>query len=131
MPRVRNPNGTRYKSSSKFCVREIMAQLSEAEVRGDDEAVRSILRLLQCREKIPAKVLVFDEDSRPGYFGTFTKSSTVVGPRTPLARDPVSFDYSYDSGEEWEDEGEGDESDDEAESGASSDESSSGGSSEV
>lgn len=103
-----NPNGVRFKSFDKFCVRDIIAQLSEAEVIGNDQAVRSILDLLEDRTKLPAKVLIFDEDLRPGYFGTFTKASTVVGPRTPLARDPVAFDYSYDSGEEWEDEGDGD-----------------------
>ena len=85
-----------------------MAQLSEAEVLGDDVAVRHILSLLRSREEIPAKVFIFREDTRPGYFGTFTKSSSVVGPRTPFAKDAVAFDYSYDSGEEWEEEGAGD-----------------------
>lgn len=101
-------NNVRYKTYSELSVRETMARLSEAEVIGNAEDVRSILDDLQSREKFPAKVIVFDEDMRPGYFGTFTKSSTVVGPRSPFAKDPVSFDYSYDSGEEWEDEGEGD-----------------------
>jgi chromatin assembly factor 1 subunit A len=36
--------------------------------------------------------------------GTWTKSSAFVGPRTPLAKDLVTFDYSYDSGEDWEEE---------------------------
>lgn len=27
-----------------------------------------------------------------------------MGPRTPFTKDPVAFDYSYDSGEEWEEE---------------------------
>lgn len=84
-----------------------MSQLSEAEVLGDATTVRRIHRLLCDRTRIPAKVLIFHEDTRPGYFGTFTKSSTSVGPRTPFAKDAVVFDYSYDSGEEWEEEEEG------------------------
>lgn len=39
--------------------------------------------------------------------GTWTQSSTVVGPRTPFAKDTLLFDYSYDSGEEWEEPEEG------------------------
>lgn len=105
--RRRHPT-TSLKSSSRYCVRDLLSQLSEAEVLGDDATVRRILSLLESREKIPAKVLVFHEDTRPGYFGTFTKSSPVVGPRTPFAKDAVAFDYSYDSGEEWEEEEAGD-----------------------
>ena len=39
--------------------------------------------------------------------GTWTQSSTVVGPRTPFAKDTLLFDYAYDSGEEWEEPEEG------------------------
>lgn len=39
--------------------------------------------------------------------GTWTQSSTVVGPRTPFAKDTLLFDYTYDSGEEWEEPEEG------------------------
>ena len=69
--------------------------------------MRNLHNLLSCRDKLPAKVLIFHEDTRPGYFGTFTKSSSTVGPRTPFARDAATFDYTYDSGEEWEEEEEG------------------------
>ena len=41
--------------------------------------------------------------------GTWSRSSTVIGPRRPFAKDLGSLDYSYDSGEEWEEEEEGDE----------------------
>ncbi|KAL5533009.1 hypothetical protein ACEPAF_4783 [Sanghuangporus sanghuang] len=102
-----NTNGLLYKSSSAHSVRDIFARLSEAEILGDDTAVRSLQTLLASRDKIPAKVLIFHEDYRPGYFGTFTKSSVVVGPRTSFAKDAVVFDYSYDSGEDWEEEEEG------------------------
>ena len=95
------------KSTSKYCVRTIVSQLSEAEVIGDTSAVRRLTRLLASRSQIPAKVLIFHDDTRPGYFGTFTKSSASVGPRTPFAKDAITFDYSYDSGAEWEEEEEG------------------------
>ena len=86
-----------------------MTQLTEAEVAGDDGEVRRLLALLRDRGAIPAKVLIFDEDARPGYFGTFTRNSREVGPRAPFARDVVQVDYTYDSGEEWaEEEGEAD-----------------------
>lgn len=81
-----------------------MSQLNEAEVAGDDVQVRSLLALLRDRVRIPVKVLIFTEDARPGYFGTWTRTSREVGPRAPFARDVVSLDYAYDSGEEWEEE---------------------------
>jgi chromatin assembly factor 1 subunit A len=84
-----------------------MTRLSEAEVSGDTSAVRAILSHLQDRTRIPAKVLIFREDERPGYFGTFTKSSRLVKPRRPFARDDIATDYAYDSGAEWGEEEEG------------------------
>lgn len=39
--------------------------------------------------------------------GTWTQSSTVVGPRTPFGQDTALFDYSYDSGDDWEEPEEG------------------------
>ena len=100
----------------------IVTQLNEAEIAGDDDAVRRLLALLRDRHKIPAKVFVFSEDARPGYYGTWTRNSREVGPRTPFARDVVAVDYSYDSGEEWEEEEQGDadnvDDDDEDEGGA-------------
>jgi chromatin assembly factor 1 subunit A len=84
-----------------------MAQLSEAEVSDDTAAVRSLLSCLQDRTRIPAKVLIFHEDERPGYFGTFTKRSRFIRPRRPFVRDDIAIDYTYDSGEEWGEEEEG------------------------
>ncbi|TBU32249.1 hypothetical protein BD311DRAFT_714705 [Dichomitus squalens] len=106
--RRRQPAG--FKIYHPLPVRTLMAQLSEAEVAGDDTAVRRLLALLRDRSAIPAKALSFHEDARPGYFGTFTRSSREIGPRTPFARDAVQVDYGYDSGEEWaeEDAGEAD-----------------------
>ncbi|KAI0063406.1 hypothetical protein BV25DRAFT_1854444 [Artomyces pyxidatus] len=91
-------------------VRSVMAQLAEAEISDDVGAVRTLLSRLRDRTQFPAKVLIFHEDERPGYFGTFTRHTRIIGPRRPWARDVVALDYGYDSGEEWggEEEGGGD-----------------------
>ncbi|KAI1787917.1 hypothetical protein LXA43DRAFT_1027472 [Ganoderma leucocontextum] len=106
--RPRQPTG--FKTYNPLAVRGLMSQLSEAEVAGDDTEVRRLLALLRDRRAIPAKAFSFHEDARPGYFGTFTRSSRNIGPRAPFARDAVQVDYTYDSGEEWaeEDAGEAD-----------------------
>lgn len=97
------------KSYYPYTVRTTMQKLTEAEVTGDDDGtVRKFLCVLRDRTKIPAKVLIFDEDTRPGYFGTWTRNSREVGPRTPFGKDVVSIDYSVDSEAEWEEEEEGD-----------------------
>jgi chromatin assembly factor 1 subunit A len=93
-----------YKTYHHLAARNILAELSEAEISGDTSLVRSLLTTLSNRNLLPAKVLIFSEDIRPGYFGTWTRSSRIVGPRTPLAKDMVAMDYAYDSGEEWEEE---------------------------
>lgn len=85
-----------------------MSQLSEAEIAGDISLVRMLLSKLCNRSLLPAKVFIFTEDARPGYFGTWTRNSRIIGPRTPFAKDVLVFDYSYDSGEEWEEEPAGD-----------------------
>ena len=85
-------------------MRDLVAQLSEAEISGNDDLVRSILAKLNDRELVPAKAFCFHTDARPGYYGTWTRSSRIIGPRRPFAKDTLVFDYSYDSGEEWEEE---------------------------
>ena len=71
----------------------------------DSPDPRAVLAQLNNKRKFPWKTLAFDQQTRPPYCGTFTKRSAVVGPRTPFAQDPL-FDYSYDSGDDWqEDEG--------------------------
>ncbi|PIL23817.1 hypothetical protein GSI_13568 [Ganoderma sinense ZZ0214-1] len=106
--RARQPTGL--KTYNSLAVRGLMSQLSEAEVAGDDTEVRRLLALLRDRQAIPAKAFSFHEDARPGYFGTFTRSSREIGPRAPFKQDAVQVDYAYDSGEEWaeEDAGEAD-----------------------
>ncbi|KAI0041546.1 hypothetical protein FA95DRAFT_1565278 [Auriscalpium vulgare] len=95
------------RSQPPASVRALMAQLGEAELTDDTAAVRSLLTQLRDRTLFPAKVLIFHEDERPGYFGTFTRQSRSIRPRRPFARDDVALDYAYDSGEEWEGEEEG------------------------
>ncbi|KAI0253932.1 chromatin assembly factor 1 subunit A-domain-containing protein [Lactifluus subvellereus] len=94
-------------ASPRNTVRSIMAWLSEAEVTGDTVAVRVLLSELHDRTRIPAKVLIFHEDERPGYFGTFTKRSRLIKPRRPFARDDIAIDYAHDSDAEWGEEEEG------------------------
>lgn len=106
--RPRQPTG--FRTYNPLAVRGLMSQLSEAEVAGDDTEVRRLLALLHDRRAVPAKAFSFHEDVRPGYFGTFTRSSKEIGPRAPFKKDAVQVDYAYDSGEEWaeEDAGEAD-----------------------
>jgi chromatin assembly factor 1 subunit A len=108
------------KTYNPLAVRDIVSQLSEAEIAGDISLVRSILLKLCNRSLLPAKVFIFTEDVRPGYFGTWTRNSRIIGPRTPFAKDVLVFDYSYDSGEEWEEESAG-EADDVVEDGEDED----------
>jgi hypothetical protein len=98
----------RWRSAPRHVTRTILSQLSEAEIADNPSQVRFLLSIIRNRDLLPAKVLIFIEDARPGYFGTWTRHSPIIGPRTPFARDPVALDYGYDSGEEWEEEGTGD-----------------------
>ncbi|KAK4323924.1 hypothetical protein Pmani_005385 [Petrolisthes manimaculis] len=50
-----------------------------------------------------AKLLLFFENRRPAYWGTWSKMSVAVSGRRPFARDGV-FDYEYDSDDDWEEE---------------------------
>lgn len=72
---------------------------------------RKVLSQLRKNHKFPWKFLAFDQQARPPYSGTFTKRSATVGPRTPFAQDPM-FDYTYDSGDDWEEEEGGEDVDD-------------------
>ncbi|SJL00238.1 uncharacterized protein ARMOST_03550 [Armillaria ostoyae] len=101
---TRRRTSTPFKAYSSISVRDLVTQLSEAEVTGDTGLVRDLLTKLSDRAVVPAKVFIFADDARPGYFGTWTRSSKTIGPRTPFHRDTLEFDYAYDSGEEWEEE---------------------------
>ncbi len=54
-----------------------------------------------------AKLLQFHDNQRPAYFGTWSKKSSRVCARRPLAKDCEFFDYDYDSDDDWEEEEEG------------------------
>ncbi|VDB91461.1 unnamed protein product [Peniophora sp. CBMAI 1063] len=85
-------------------VRTLLSRLSEAEVTGDATLVRHLTTALASRTRYPAKVLIFHEDARPGYFGTFTRRSRLIGARTPLVKDDAVLDYGYESGDDWDEE---------------------------
>ncbi|KAG5438760.1 hypothetical protein PCANB_002480 [Pneumocystis canis] len=55
----------------------------------------------------PMKLLQFREDVRPPYYGTFSKSSSILTPRNPFKLDENLFNYYYDSEAEWIEEEEG------------------------
>lgn len=57
--------------------------------------------MLACKHA-KKKLFQFYEDVRPAYFGTFRRTSSIVHGRRPFAHDPSIDDYSYDSGEDWE-----------------------------
>ncbi|KZV69641.1 hypothetical protein PENSPDRAFT_735220 [Peniophora sp. CONT] len=109
-------------------VRALLTRLSEAEVTGDATLVRQLTNSLHDRSKYPAKVLIFHEDARPGYFGTFTRRSRLIGGRSPLVKDDAVLDYGYESGDDWneeeggEDVADGAEGEDEDEGSAEEDE---------
>jgi hypothetical protein len=100
-PRAKTPRGL--KTGLPYgSVAEMYAEYQSA---SDPRLVRR--RLLNI-DRYPKKIIAFDQQARPPYEGTFTKPSVVVGPRTPFERDPL-FDYSYDSGDDWDDDEGGEE----------------------
>nr|XP_032824868.1 chromatin assembly factor 1 subunit A isoform X2 [Petromyzon marinus] len=50
------------------------------------------------------KLLQFNENNRPAYWGTWSKCSKHINPRNPLAKDKELLDYEVDSDDEWEEE---------------------------
>ncbi|SJX60252.1 uncharacterized protein SRS1_11566 [Sporisorium reilianum f. sp. reilianum] len=88
-------------------VREIKRIVTESDVLGGNaqEQAEKALDALQDRSKVQLKLLQFESDRRPGWYGTWTKSTNLIGPRCPLGQDPVSLDYSYDSDADWEEMG--------------------------
>eukprot|EP00850_Spirogloea_muscicola_P022625 SM000304S11847 [mRNA] locus=s304:56432:67298:+ [translate_table: standard] len=49
------------------------------------------------------KLIQFHENTRPAFFGSFSKHSSFIGPRHPLVKDEA-LDYTVDSDDEWEEE---------------------------
>src|ERR1700761_8364500 len=54
---------------SSASVKELMDIMADAEVRGDEQDVIRLMKLLRNRSNIPIKVLSFHDDYRPGYVG--------------------------------------------------------------
>ncbi|KAG4305562.1 hypothetical protein PORY_001118 [Pneumocystis oryctolagi] len=67
--------------------------------------------LLNKLKAFPMKLLQFREDVRPPYYGTFSKSSSILTPRNPFKMDELLFNYHYDSEAEWIEEEEGEDID--------------------
>ncbi|KAE8205381.1 hypothetical protein A4X06_0g3773 [Tilletia controversa] len=89
-------------------VRQVMRGVAESDILGGEaaaEAKRALDRIISDRSLVRLKFIHFDQDRRPGWYGTFTRPSNLIGPRRPFAQDPVLLDYSYDSDDEWEDQG--------------------------
>jgi chromatin assembly factor 1 subunit A len=86
-------------------------QFNDASMAGDVSTAKSLISILSDRRKLPLRWLYFYENSRPMYVGTWSKTSKIVGPRSPFAKED-EIDYSYDSGEEWYEEEEGEEMED-------------------
>ncbi|CAG8616388.1 10982_t:CDS:10, partial [Racocetra persica] len=74
-----------------------------------DMAVDDLSSLFGDDKKIWMKLLQFEENYRPPYYGTWTKSSKIISGRRPFAKDTSIMDYEYDSDMEWEEEEEGEE----------------------
>ncbi|GAA5978553.1 hypothetical protein JCM10908_004401 [Rhodotorula pacifica] len=115
--------------SPALSVRATVNAISDATLTSLD--VNDLYDALKDPKKVKVKHFRFKEDLRPGYVGTWTKTSAVVGPRTPFARDTAILNYEHDSEAEWEEEvddpdaeelaSDGERSGDEKEDGAGSD----------
>ena len=118
----RRPSYTYHRRPQPVSVRELMRQISESELLSTGG--RKWRDILMDPKKVPIKLLKFHDDRRHGYLGawgaswtrtdragTWTKTSTVIGPRTPMMADTSLLNYEYDSDEDWESDGEGEEID--------------------
>ncbi|KAK4058773.1 hypothetical protein OIO90_000219 [Microbotryomycetes sp. JL221] len=81
-------------------VRSLVAAVQEAQLTGNDWS--GYMKDLQNPKKTRIKLIKFHVDHRPGYIGTWTKTSKLIGPRTPFERDEALLNYDVDSEEEWE-----------------------------
>lgn len=86
------------------CVRDVMQVVRESDVLGgnaEEQAKRGLERLNN-RRLVPLKLLQFQTDRRPGWLGTWTRSTNLISARCPFGQDPMALDYNYDSDAEWE-----------------------------
>lgn len=65
------------------------------------DAYHKLRAQLRNTDKYPIKLLKFHADVRPGYIGTWTKTSSTISGRNPYGRDTNLLDYDYDSEAEW------------------------------
>ncbi|CAI6364406.1 unnamed protein product [Macrosiphum euphorbiae] len=71
----------------------------------NDEDVNKVGTTLKNNsQKYRWKLLQFDENKRPPYWGTWRKKSLNVKPKRPFACDKIMFDYEINSDDEWEEE---------------------------
>lgn len=71
----------------------------------NDENVNKVDTTLKNNsQKCRWKLLQFDENKRPPYWGTWRKKSLYVKPKRPFACDKIMFDYEINSDDEWEEE---------------------------
>lgn len=70
----------------------------------DNEGSSNIITDTHNLEKHRPKLLQFNENRRPPYWGTWRKRSSVLNSRRPFAKDKKWFDYEVDSDDEWEEE---------------------------
>ncbi|GAA6020087.1 hypothetical protein JCM11491_006391 [Sporobolomyces phaffii] len=85
-----------------FAVRQLVVGINDSTLTSQDAS--GFYEILKDRQKVPVKLLKFREDVRPGYVGTWSKTSKVVTPRTPFGRDGALLNYEMDSECEWEEE---------------------------
>ncbi|GAA6033097.1 hypothetical protein NBRC10512_001538 [Rhodotorula toruloides] len=88
--------------SPPYIVRDTVQKINDASLTTQDTS--ELYDLLNDRLKIKVKLLKFHEDLRPGYVGTWTKTSVMVGARNPLGRETFHLNYDVDSEAEWEEE---------------------------
>lgn len=67
-----------FRKENQHSVQSIVNQSNEAELQGDQNNVRKYLAILKNRKLIPVKVLVFSENTRPGYLGQSTYVSFLL-----------------------------------------------------
>lgn len=80
---------------------EDVVAVDELEGVGEDIITSSEEKL---KLKHRAKLLLFNENRRPAFYGTWRKNSKSITGRRPFAFDKKFFDYEVDSDEEWEEE---------------------------
>lgn len=82
---------------------QLMQAILEAEVASNEHEALRLHGILRDTSRVPMKLLRFAADVRPGYFGTWTKQSSVIRDgRNCFKTDKSLLDYEYDSEAEWE-----------------------------